>query len=588
MREKIRNIRLGTKAVLSRNGRPPASLIAGAAAGAVLLAALVIRAAALPGPAAGGNGGAPASGGRAAKVRLEGQPRADDGDGRFHNPIMSGEYPDPSVVRLGKDYYLTHTPGAWTPGLLIWHSRDLVNWEPLGCAVSGFAGDIWAPDLTFYRGLFYLYFPARVRDGRGGFRQSCFVITAADPRGPWSEPVDLDVPAIDPGHIADDAGNRFLYVSGGRMVRLSTDGLKTAGAVVKVYDGWDIPAGWNIECKCLESPKLFARGGFYYLVSAEGGTAGPATSHMAVVARSKSPAGPWENSPLNPLIRTSSRDEKWWSQGHGTVFEAADGGWWIMYHGYENGYRTLGRRTLLAPLEWTPDGWPKLAAGADPGRELRKPAGEDVGHGLPLSDDFRGAAPGPQWRRPAFDGGSDVEPRTGDGFLRMKAAGASVRDASILALDPVNHAYEVSVAVSVPAGAEGGVLLCYDREHFSGIGVGKGEAFTYVRGARADSVGLPASADKASESEAGAVGATGEKGRGGRPRMVYLRIRNDRHDVSFYYSADGVQWIKFEGGTEMSGFHRESFSGWETLRVALYAAGTGEISFADFRYRGYK
>jgi hypothetical protein len=91
-------------------------------------------------------------------------------------------------------------------------------------------------------------------------------------------------------------------------------------------------------------------------VSAQGGTAGPSTSHMIVVARAKSPAGPWENMPSNPLLRTRDRAERWWSQGHGTILEAADGTWWVVYHAFENGYRTLGRQTLLMPIEWTADG----------------------------------------------------------------------------------------------------------------------------------------------------------------------------------------------------------------------------------------
>ncbi|MEN6310564.1 MAG: family 43 glycosylhydrolase [Acidobacteriota bacterium] len=293
---------------------------------------------------------------RPARYRQEGQPAADLGNGLYRNPILAGDYPDPSVVRVGADYYLTHSSGTATPGLLVWHSRDLVNWEPIGHALKDFAGDVWAPDIVYDRGLFFIYFPARVAGAGGKSRQTCFVITSRSPSGPWSRPIDLNVEGIDPGHAADGLGNRYLYVDGGRVIRLARDGLRTEGELRKVYDGWAYPDDWNVECMCLESPKVVARGGYYYLVSAEGGTAGPSTSHMIVVARSKSPAGPWENSPLNPLLRTASRAERWWSQGHGTLIEAADGTWWVMYHGFDNGFRTLGRQTLLMPVEWTADG----------------------------------------------------------------------------------------------------------------------------------------------------------------------------------------------------------------------------------------
>ncbi len=533
----------------------------GAAAAALLLLAL---AAGLRAEVPGGPGGREKDGSRAARVRAEGQPLADLGNGRFRNPVMAGDHPDPSVVRVGGDYYMTHSSGTWAPRLVIWHSRDLVNWEPLAPAVTGFSGDVWAPDLVYYEGRFFLYFPARVRDADGKYRQSCFVTTAADASGPWSAPVDLRVPAIDPGHIADDAGNRFLYVDDGRMIRLTGDGLGTTGELVRVYNGWDYPEDWAVECRCLESPKLFKRAGYYYLVSAQGGTAGPSTGHMIIVARSKSPAGPWENSPGNPLLRTASRSERWWSQGHGTVLEASDGKWWVLYHAYENGFRTLGRSTLLMPVEWTADGWPRVPRGADPAGILAKPAGENVGHGLPLSDDFVSREPGLQWKIPAFrdPAAPGREVRFGDGRLAIEATGGSVASSNMVCLDPVDHSYEVSAAVKVPQGAEAGLALYYGGEHFGGVAVRGDGVFIYIRGQADRPVAVP----------------------GG---TVYLKIRNDGHDVSFFHSPDGRTWAKFEASADMSGFHRESLSGWENLRVALYAAGTGRVEFSDFRYRGH-
>ena len=108
---------------------------------------------------------------------------------------------------------------------------------------------------------------------------------------------------------------------------------------------------------CLESPKLNEHNGYYYLTSAQGGTAGPATSHMVVSARSKSVTGPWENSPYNPIVHTYSATDSWWSKGHGTLIDDVNGNWWIVYHAYANGYHTLGRSTLIEPIEWTEDGW---------------------------------------------------------------------------------------------------------------------------------------------------------------------------------------------------------------------------------------
>lgn len=271
----------------------------------------------------------------------------------FPLPILPGDYPDPSIVRDGKDFYMTHSPFYYAPGFLIWHSQDLQNWEPVCRAVPEYEGSAMAPDLVKYKDRFYLYFPSAGTN---------WVIWADDIRGPWSEPVDLKVGGIDPGHIADSAGNRYLYVNNGEIIRLTDDGLATIGQKRRVYDGWAYPKEWETEGMYLESPKLIYHNGYYYLTSAEGGTAGPATSHMAVAARSKNVDGPWENSPYNPIVHTYSASEEWWSKGHGTLIDDAEGNWWIVYHAYRNGYHTLGRSTLIEPVEWTDDGWYRTSA----------------------------------------------------------------------------------------------------------------------------------------------------------------------------------------------------------------------------------
>jgi xylan 1,4-beta-xylosidase len=500
-----------------------------------------------------------------APVRAERQPVADLGNGRYLNPILAGEYPDPTVARVGADYYMTHTPGPASPGLLVWHSRDLVNWEPLGPALAKTVGDIWAPEIVHRDGLFFIYFPALVREPGASPRRSNFVITAKDPSGPWSDPIDLGVGGIDPGHVVDESGNRYLYLDDGKMAKLSADGLRVTAPPVKVYDGWNIPADWNVECKCLESPKLFRRNRYYYLVSAQGGTAGPSTSHMIVVARSASPTGPWENMPANPLLRTRTRAERWWSQGHGTILEAADGSWWVVYHAFENNFRTLGRQTLLLPVEWSADGWPRIPAGIDPAQDLPKPSGQDVGHGMTLSDGFAAGIPGWQWRWwDVRDGAAWSPSQPSRGEVHLRARGTGPADAALLTLAPVNHAYEAEVELDVPPGVEAGLLLHYDAENFGGIGAGNLVLRTFLKGRPLERVARPSNA----------------------PGRVFLRIRNIEHDVRLSWSADGTTWTAFQTGMEMSGYHHDMLRNWGTLKIALFAAGDGTATFRHFRYRG--
>ena len=159
---------------------------------------------------------------------------------RRNNPkvILPGDYPDPSIMRDGKDYYMTHSPFYYKPGFLIWHSDDLINWEPVCRVMPEYTGSAMAPDLIKYKGRYYIYYPTD---------ETNWVIWADDLKGPWSKPVDLKVSGIDPGHIADENGNRYLYVNEGEVIRLTEDGLATIGEKEKVYDGWEYPKNWNTE-----------------------------------------------------------------------------------------------------------------------------------------------------------------------------------------------------------------------------------------------------------------------------------------------------------------------------------------------------
>ena len=142
------------------------------------------------------------------KRGIEHQRQADLGDGTFLNPVLAGDRPDPSVLKDGDDYYLTLSSFTAYPGLPVWHSRDLINWQPIGHAITKNVGSIWAPDLVKHQGRYYIYFPARV-GGTESPRRSNFVVWADDIRGPWSEPIDIGLPGhIDPGHAVGEDGKR--------------------------------------------------------------------------------------------------------------------------------------------------------------------------------------------------------------------------------------------------------------------------------------------------------------------------------------------------------------------------------------------
>ena len=498
-------------------------------------------------------------------VGIEGQRKADLDDGTFLNPILAGDYPDPSILKDGDDYFMTHSSFDASPGLVVWHSRDLVNWTPVAPALAAPLGTVFAVDLVKHDGRYYIYIPFMAAPWSKGLRSfaNIYVIHAASMGGPWSEPIDLGISGlIDPGHVVGEDGRRYLFLSGVNRVRLSTDGLATDGPVEMVYDGWRYPDDWVTEAYSLEGPKLLRRKDWYYLVSAVGGTGGPPTGHMVIAARSRSIHGPWENCPHNPIVRTTSASERWWSRGHATLVEGPGDRWHLVYHGYENGYRTLGRQTLLDPVQWTADGW-FHTQGADLADPLPKPrALPPVPHGIARSDDFAEPAFGTRW---TFYGGTPDEARRArfeDRSLLLAAKGTGPHDSAPLSQLVGDHAYEISVRVEVIGEAEAGLLLFFNDRLFFGMGH-DGTKMTTYRGGKSSYWHEPAPA-----------GTT-----------LHLKIVNDRHIVTFHYSRDGIQWTRHGVRSETSGCHANTVDDLASLRPAIFAAGKGAVRFRDFRYR---
>ena len=205
--------------------------------------------------------------------------------------------------------------------------------------------------------------------------------------------------------------------------------------------------------------------GYFYLVTAVGGTAGPPTGHMVIAARSRSIHGPWENCPANPIVRTVDRTEKWWSRGHATLVEGPDGSWWSVYHGYENGYWTLGRQTLLDPVEWTADGWFRMTGG-DLSQPIAKPRGGQAGpHGQPLSDDFSVLRLGSRWNFFKPSPQEAQRARVEGGSLVLKASGTAPSSSSPLLLVAGDQAYQFECMIEIAPGGVAGLLLFLSLIH---------------------------------------------------------------------------------------------------------------------------
>ncbi|WP_294393195.1 glycoside hydrolase family 43 protein [uncultured Sphingomonas sp.] len=299
--------------------------------------------------------------------------------GHYRNPILAGFYPDPSVTKVGSDFYLVNSTFSWFPGIPIWRSRDLVNWRQIGNVIDrprqldfarlGMSRGVFAPAIAHHDGTFYVVNTCVDCGGN-------FVVTARDPKGPWSDPVWIkDVEGIDPSLFFDDDGTAWLVNNRGPaggdtypghraiwMQRFDANALKTAGEPIQIVNG-----GVDLAAKpvWIEGPHIFKKDGFYYLTAAEGGTS---VNHSQVIFRAETVTGPYMPAPagVNPILTQRSLDPARpfpiTSAGHADLVRLDDGNWWAVFlatRPYEGDLYNTGRETFLLPVTWR-DGWPTI------------------------------------------------------------------------------------------------------------------------------------------------------------------------------------------------------------------------------------
>ncbi len=350
----------------------------------------------------------------------------------YTNPILSGFNPDPSICRDGEDYYLATSTFEYFPGVPIYHSKDLVNWRLAGHALHRpsqlpLAGQkssegIFAPTLRCSNGRFYMITTNIAGGGN-------FIVHATNPAGPWSDPIWIkDVQGIDPSLFFDDDGKVYLtHQDGGErggISQVEVD-VATGQAKGKPRRIWNGTGGiWP------EGPHLYKINGWYYLLHAEGGTS---YGHVVILARSKSPWGPFEGAPGNPILTHKDRpDLTLQALGHADLVQTPAGKWFMVLLGIRHlkHKHHLGRETLLAPVEWTPDGWLTVNGGQVLG-ETMNGAGLPALHpwpAAPVRDEFSGPGLGGEWiflRGPAPGLWSLAER---PGRLRLKGATLSMAD----------------------------------------------------------------------------------------------------------------------------------------------------------------
>lgn len=285
------------------------------------------------------------------------------GQNGYKNPIIKGFNPDPSVCRVGDDFYLVTSSFEYFPGLPIYHSKDLVNWNQIGHCLTRdsqlplqntFAsGGLFAPSLRYHDGMFYVI----CTNVSGGGNFYC---TATDPAGSWSEPIWVDIDSIDPDIFWDDDGKTYFVTQGGEGIRVTEIDIKTGKVLGPEHLVWG-----GIGGRFPEAPHIYRKDGYYYLLLGEGGTE---YMHSATIGRSRHLLGPYDSCPMNPILTHANRvgqGSPIQGVGHADLIQAKDGSWWMVFLGFRVTqayayYHILGRETFLAPVSWPENGWPQV------------------------------------------------------------------------------------------------------------------------------------------------------------------------------------------------------------------------------------
>ncbi|MEV4569095.1 glycoside hydrolase family 43 protein [Nonomuraea sp. NPDC049419] len=493
----------------------------------------------------------------------------------FRNPVLPGCHPDPSICRVGADFYLVTSSFAYFPGLPVFHSRDLVRWRQLGHVVDrpgllpleglDVSDGLWAPTIRHHEGRFYVVSTLAV-ERRGHLT---FVATADDPAGPWSDPVPLEAEGIDPSLFFDDDGRCWFTacrdaagdVGPGElwMRELDLQRLKLVGPTHVLWHG-AVRGAW------VEAPHLYKRDGTYHLIAAEGGTE---RNHSVTAARSETVTGPYVTDPRSPLLTHRHRDpgEPVHNVGHADLVDTPDGETWAVTLGVRpiDGTHTLGRETFLVPVTWTPAGpvfapesggvrlderLPSIAAALP---EDEPPAGREH---------FDGPVLGPEWN--SLRG--PVDHLTGGG-LEIEAGPEPLSALGVPAFvgrrqQHVRFRARTSLTFAgARPGAEAGLAVFQNQDQHATLALIDGEAVLTVRES-----GVP--------TRLAAAPVHGEE--------VVLEVEGDETGYTFR-AGSATTWATL-GTVERAVLSTERAGGFVGVYLGLYASGGGRARFGWFDY----
>jgi xylan 1,4-beta-xylosidase len=504
----------------------------------------------------------------------------------YSNPVLAGDYPDPSVIRVGRDYWATATTSQWAPIFPLLHSTDLVNWESRGAVFQTpplwSAGSYWAPEISADGGRFFVYYTARKKEG-----PLCVAVAdAARPEGPYTDRGALvcqEAGSIDAVAVRDENGRRYLvWKEDGNSRKLPTllwaqplsdDGVRLVGEKTEILRN---EAPW--EAHLVEGPYILRRGDWSYLFYSADACCGRRCNYKLGVARSRRLLGPWERFPGNPIL---AGNEQWKCPGHGTIVQDQAGRTYLLYHAYEaSTFEFVGRQGLLDEVTWNADGWPAINSGKGPSGSALSPSTVAQRRASTLlEDDFNKTAIDPGWQWP-WDQTSapSIEPtsvlagrgRGRGGWLRLTTGTASIAIAARPTRD-ANYTATTAVDVaSIAPGARAGLAAFGNRDNAIAVTVERaGEAAT----------GTPLTVVvwQTQKGQRRTLATTEVS----TAPLLHLRLSaKDRTRFEFAVSPDGQAW------KTVAGAQGEYLPPWDlAVRVALLVSGQSASSarFGSFR-----
>ncbi|WP_372649089.1 glycoside hydrolase family 43 protein [Draconibacterium sp.] len=522
----------------------------------------------------------------------------------FDNPILSGFYPDPSICRVGDDYYLVNSSFEWWPGIPIWHSRDLVNWEQIGNVIHRKGQicsnpNIWAPTIRYYQGKFYV-----ICTERPG---AVFFVTADNPAGPWSDAVYFDiskneVSPIDPSLFWDDDGTCWLasndrqksgtikhwvWIQKVDLNPVQRNGRMEASFIGErryITDGSGVGAD-----NYAEGPHLFKVNGLYYLMIAEGGTW---DNHAVSFLRTndlEKPAEEWEYCPFNPVLTHRNKESAISATGHADMVQTQNGEWWMVHLGVrkQDGKHKLGRETFLVPILWKTDSlgrkWP-IANPLKGNQTLLNDKRPDLEWSpfkiLPVSDNFENERLGLQYN--FYNEPEDFDwYKIENNRLKIKLLPARVSDkghCAFIARRQTHHNFNVETELIFNPESENEV---------AGMMAG-------IKNTNHIRVEISKLGDEAFASLV-YVSVNGEK-RVIRKRIPTANSKYSIHleargwDFQFYIGIDKGQWLKLGGVQDARIMSSEIAKGFTGSYVGMFASSNGKHSdtWCEFDYFKYE